>query len=301
MKNFSSHNAKSLLCIKNDFYRSYFERYCELQLQEDAGPNKRDITSHILETENIKHTANIYAKQNAIIAGCEEVKHLLKTHHIQVRFFCNDGEHIQKGQIVAELTGKIRTLHKLERLSVNLLQRMSGIATETAEIKKHVSKTTLICSTRKTYMGMIDKKAVVIGGGGTHRIGLWDAVLIKENHLRKRSIPECINLIYKSKSHFRFAEIEAKNTKEVHAILEAIENNRASKRKKIDWIIMLDNFSSTSIANMIKKIHQHDIQVELSGNITRHNIKKFAKYSPDIISCGSLTHSSTAIDFSWKL
>lgn len=271
-------------------------------LREDLGPSKTDITTKLIGDGDRKVKAIICCKQKGILAGCDELAHCLKKLKIAYRFHFKDGDTLKKGDHVIELKGKVKDILIVERFIMNLLQRMCGIATKTKEMISKMPKETLLCSTRKTYLGLIDKKAVVIGGGGTHRLGLWDIVLIKENHIKSSSIEDLIQKLYKMKSKIRFAEIEANNTKEVRNILNTIADSRNKYPKKnIPWIIMLDNFRRQDTKAMIELIHKHKCLVELSGNINEKNIKDIHHYKPNIVSSGSITHSVSIIDFSLKI
>lgn len=296
-----THLNPRALTPANSFYQKYLRDYAALQLTEDMGPIKRDITSLLLPKSTKKVQAQIIAKENGIFAGKDEVLWYCKKWKIQARCLVKDGAKIQKGKTVFELKGHLQTILTVERFIMNLIQRMSGIATKTNEVVKKLGKNTLLCSTRKTYLGLIDKKAVVIGGGGTHRLGLWDAILIKDNHIAASSIPELIKGVFCSRQKFRFAEIEASSVSEVHEILITIEHEKKHSKKRFPWVIMLDNFPKSALRKTIELVHEHKCLVELSGNISDRNIAHYKKYKADIISSGALTHSAAIIDFSLKI
>ena len=141
------------------------------------------MTSDALIKNSQKAEVIIVAKQDGIVAGLEEVTWLIKGYRLQVIGYRKDGDKIKRGNKILKLTGHIKTILKLERAILNLLQRMSGIATETARLTK-LCPNVLVCSTRKTPLGLLDKKAVIVGNGGTHRLGLYDWILIKDNHIK---------------------------------------------------------------------------------------------------------------------
>ena len=183
-----------------------------------------------------------------------------------------------------QIKGKIKDILKLERTILNILQRMSGIATTTNNIiNKNKKSQALIVPTRKTQWGLLDKRAVSLGGGGTHRLGLYDWILIKDNHIKISNFKFQIS---------NFFEIEVKNEKELKLALTT----------KPD-AIMLDNFSAKKIKQILKK-YQKKLQktiIEASGGINEKNISKYYNSNVDIISLGSLTHSVKSLDISLKI
>lgn len=297
-----THLNSRALSLQNHFYKQSLNHYLQSFLKEDLGPPKRDITAELLKTPSQKIKAEIIAKQKGIIAGINEIQHCLSQYEIQSTFFLKDGQSLKKGDIVGHIFGAADRVLKLERVVINILQRMSGIATTTQQIVQKLPASVLLCPTRKTYLGLLDKKAVLIGGGGTHRLGLWDSVLIKENHLRVQNYAALIKAVYQSRQPMTFAEIETTTVKEVSHILDCINITRHEfPKKNIKWTIMLDNFPISKIKTMIAQVHGASCLVEVSGNINATNIQQYAKMKPDIISSGALTHSASIIDFSLKV
>jgi nicotinate-nucleotide pyrophosphorylase (carboxylating) len=182
-----------------------------------------------------------------------------------------------------KLNGTIKNILKTERTALNILQRMSGIATETNKLVKKIKHKSLLCSTRKTQWGLLDKKAVMLGGGGTHRLGLHDFILVKDNHL---AATDKINWQKLSK---KFWEIEVDSTKQ--ALVFARYNPDA---------IMLDNFKPQTIKRTIKKLSPQII-FEASGGITESNLFEYAKTGVDVISMGSLTHSTKSLNINLQV
>ncbi|RLF36161.1 MAG: carboxylating nicotinate-nucleotide diphosphorylase [Thermoplasmata archaeon] len=263
-------------------------------LQEDLG-DEGDITSDSLFS-NEKTKAHIIAKEKCIIAGLEEVKTIFKKTGAETKTLVNDGDLIEEKTIVAEIKGPARSILKGERLALNFLGRMSGIATETRKIVekcKKVNPHVTIAATRKTTPGFrkYEKKAVTIGGGEPHRMGLFDAVMIKDNHLRLiGSVEKAIKKV-KEKIQDKTIEVEVENEED------------AFKAAKLNVdVIMIDNFKPEKAKNTAKKIREINpkILIEISGGITPDNILSYASFA-DRISLGYLTHSVKNIDFSLEI
>lgn len=263
-------------------------------LKEDLG-REGDITSESLFT-NEDAQAEIIAKEDCIVAGLEEMGIIFKRTGSETRPQTNDGDFVKRDTIVAKIKGPIRSILKGERLALNMMGRMSGIATETKKLVDICQKNNpnvTIAATRKTTPGFrkYEKKAVVIGGGEPHRFGLYDAVMIKDNHLKLiASVEEAIQRVNK-KIHNKIIEIEVENEKD--ALIAA----------KLDvGVIMLDNFGSDLGKNTAKKIRKTNpnILIEVSGGITQKNIEEYASFA-DRISLGCLTHSTKSKDFSLEI
>ena len=263
-------------------------------LKEDLG-QEGDITSESLFTSEVGQ-AKIFSKEDCIVAGLEEISIVFKKTGAETELKISDGDFVKKNTIVAEIKGPIISILKGERLALNILGRMSGIATQTKELvdlcKKINSKVT-VAATRKTTPGFrkFEKKAVFIGGGETHRFGLFDAVMIKDNHLKVIGSVENVIKKVKNKVQNKIIEIEVENEKD--ALIAA--------RMNVD-VIMLDNFDSEKAEKITKKIKQinPEVLIEVSGGITRNNIKEYANFA-DRISLGCLTHSSKNKDFSLEI
>jgi nicotinate-nucleotide pyrophosphorylase (carboxylating) len=212
----------------------------------------------------------------------------------------SDGMSISPNENIIEINGKAKDILKAERTALNLLMRMSGISTLTkqfVDIVHQIDQPIYIASTRKTVPGLrlLDKKAVVIGGGISHRIRLDDMVMIKDNHIVvDKSIRKIISSIREKIGSSKNIECEVKNEYEA---IEAIESGAN--------IIMLDNFSVLDAKKTILKINElglrHQVKIEISGGINLQNVIDYAKLKPDIISIGYLTHSAPSLDFSLKI
>jgi nicotinate-nucleotide pyrophosphorylase (carboxylating) len=269
-------------------------------LGEDIGTG--DVTSNCLIPQDLHSRAQIICKnkKSAIVCGLEEMSLVFDLCRCNTKTLVSDGSWVQKGTVVMTIEGKARSILKAERTALNLLMRMSGIASETRYIKDAIadlSDSVIIASTRKTAPGLrlFDKKAVTIGGGNSHRIRLDDMILIKDNHLAIiGSVTKSVEVAKKNAASSINIECEAKNSNEV---IEAISAGAD--------IVMLDNFSPEDAAKIIKEISRmgirEKIKLEISGGITMQNIRDYAKAEPDIISVGFLTHSPKAVDFSLEI
>jgi len=263
-------------------------------LFEDLG-RQGDITSDSLFTDE---TANaiIIAKEECVVAGLEELKNVFKKTGASTKLLVKDGDQVKEKTIVAEMKGSARSILKGERLALNILGRMSGIATETKKLLvlcRKINPNIQIAATRKTTPGFrrYEKKAVIIGGGEPHRYGLYDAVLIKDNHLKLiGSVEKAVKKV-KGKIKNKTIEIEVENEKD--AIIAA--------KLGID-VIMLDNFNPKSAKSTAKKIREinKNILIEISGGINPGNITKYASFT-NRISLGYITHSIKNRDFSLEI
>jgi nicotinate-nucleotide pyrophosphorylase (carboxylating) len=262
-------------------------------LQEDIG--RGDITSDSVIPAGLDARAVIICKtDNAVVSGLEEAGIVFDLCNCTAKALVRDGAKVRRGRHVMEIAGNARAILKAERTALNMLMRMSGIATETRTLAD-MARPVRIAATRKTAPGLryFDKKAVVAGGGLAHRMRLDDMVLIKDNHLALAGPPEeCIRLA-KASSGARI-ECEARSQNEAIAAI----------RTGAD-IVMLDNFTPAQAARTIKEITELGLRkkalIELSGGVNRNNIKKYARARPDYISMGYITHSPRAVDFSLEI
>ncbi|UCD12871.1 MAG: carboxylating nicotinate-nucleotide diphosphorylase [Thermoplasmatales archaeon] len=263
-------------------------------LKEDLG-KEGDITSESL-FKSEDGCAEIIAKDDCIVAGLEETRIVFERTGAEAELQANDGDFVKKNTTVFKVKGPVRSILKGERLALNILGRMSGIATETkklVDVCKKINPNVTIAATRKTTPGFrkYEKKAVVIGGGESHRFGLYDAVMIKDNHLKViGSVEEAIQSVNK-KIHNKIIEIEVENEKDA----------LTAARLNVD-VIMLDNFDSKKGKKIAKKIRQENsnTRIEVSGGITQKNIEEYASFA-DRISLGYLTHSIKNKDFSLEI
>src|SRR5918997_1473701 len=264
-------------------------------LQEDVGAG--DITSDSIIPADLEATAEIVCKsRSAIVCGLEEASMSFDMCGCKSQILVKDGSKVRKGMVVMNVSGYARAILKAERTVLNLLMRMSGIATETRHMGE-LAKGITILATRKTAPGLryFDKKAVVLGGGATHRMRLDDMVLIKDNHLALVSdLGKTIRLARKNVGSSVKVECEARTKEEALAVVAA----------KAD-IVMLDNFTPKEAQQTIKQIRRmglrKSVKIELSGGINDKNIRRYRRAKPDFISAGYITHSSKAVDFSLEI
>lgn len=288
-------------------YVNCLKRFTVESLKEDVG-GKGDITVNSVLTRNNKRKAKIVAKEMGVIAGIEEVVWFYSQYGVSVKQLKTDGSKIKKGDVILELKGKEFDLLKTERVGLNLLQRMSGIATLTNELMEKC-KPLLVAATRKTHWGNLDNKAVSLGGGGTHRLGLWESILIKENHLESLSkegdfdvIKESLDRAWVNRGKAVFIEIEVESLKDAIKAAEYFKLLMKKDKKITPCIIMLDNFSpklATKTMRLLKEKGLYNkILVEASGDITPKNISEYRDAGVDVVSMGYLTHSPRALDLS---
>ena len=259
-------------------------------LSEDVG--KGDITSNLLPKKKI--TARIISREKAIIAGTKYAKEIFKLKGCTVIILKKDGSKTNPNQTIMTISGNAGDILTCERTALNLLTRMSGIATQTNFLVQKIPKKTKLYATRKTAPGLryFDKEAVEIGGGKKHRLRLDEMVMIKDNHI---AIGESLlSLIQKAKKRYRKFEVEVENTED--AVLTAREGAT---------IIMLDNFSPSQIKKTIKVLKEKGfrkkVMLEASGGINSKNISKYGQTGVDIISVGSITNSVKGIDLSLEI
>lgn len=265
---------------------------------EDVG--FEDITTNALIPENKESRAKIIAKEKGIIAGINVVSTLFNEFDIKTNIFKNDGDEIKNKDVILEIEGKTRLILMLERTALNILMRMSGIATLTSNTLKdirNINDKVILACTRKTTPGLqiFEKSAVKMGGGDTHRFRLDDCVLIKDNHIAVVGNVE--ESIIKAKNNVSF-------TKKIEIEVENIDDAITAIKTGAD-IIMLDNMRPDEIKKVLSSLKALDLRnkalIEVSGGIKPENIVEYAKTGADIISTGYLIHSAKALDLSLKI
>jgi nicotinate-nucleotide pyrophosphorylase (carboxylating) len=260
---------------------------------EDIG--ECDVTSDTIFDQGEQGTLTFIAKEGGVFSGGDVIKtgFALLDEQIEVFLFVQDGEVFEEGQQLAKMTGDMASLLKGERVVLNLVQRMSGIATQAHKAAMILAGTkTRACDTRKTTPGlrMLEKYAVRSGGAFNHRYGLYDAVMIKDNHISfAGSITKAVQTVKSKLGHTTKVEVETESPQQV---LEAVEAGAD--------IIMFDNRSPEEIKQLIKLVPAHII-TEASGGIHLDNLASYRETGVDYISLGSLTHSVRALDISAKV
>ncbi len=268
------------------------KRLIQSALQEDIGTG--DVTTEATVPETATSTAVMLAKQDLVLAGIEVGRQVFHELDAGTQFdaFFKDGAGVKSGAEIARLAGNARALLKGERVALNLVQHLSGIATLTAAYVAKLSGTRAqILDTRKTLPGLreLEKYAVRMGGGRNHRMGLYDMVLIKDNHIKAAGgITKAVRSAKKTAKNFTI-EVETSNLDEVREALAAEAD-----------IIMLDNMSLEMMREAAALINRRAL-VEASGNVTLETIRGIAETGVDFISSGSLTHSAAAADISMKI
>lgn len=264
----------------------------KLSIQEDLGQG--DVTTDpIFTTEST--TAKLIVKEEGIIAGIEVFKQVFEVvdPSVEVNFNAKDGDNVKVGQVIATISGLTKSILHAERVGLNIMQRMSGVATLTSKyVAELANDKTKIYDTRKTtpMLRLFEKEAVVIGGGENHRYNLGDQVLIKDNHIAAAgSITKAVELTHNANPHLQI-EVECETLVQVQECLDT---------KLVD-IIMLDNMSNQDMSAAVKLIDGKSI-VEASGNMTIARISEVSKLGVDRISVGNLTHSYTSLDISLKM
>ena len=279
--------------MKDAVISKQIKKIIEAALVEDIGTG--DITTMAIVSRDKTGHAQVIAKDNFIIAGIDifQETFLLLDDKIKVKKLISDGKRAKKGNIIAEITGSLFYILQAERVALNLFQRMCGIATLTAKFVEagHGSKAKIL-DTRKTMPGsrILDKMAVSIGGGFNHRMGLYDGVLIKDNHIATAgSITAAVEMQRRRLPHTLKIEVETKNMSEVK---EALKCN-------VD-IIMLDNMTTGEMKKAVALVAGRAL-IEASGNVSLQNVAEIAATGVDLISVGELTHSVRAADISLKI
>ena len=289
------------LSIKNKDYREFVNSLIRILLKQDI--NKGDATTNsLIKSKNI--SAVVVAKEDGILAGLEEFSLINKD--LKLKFFKKDGGKIKEGEILLEINGDSGKILERERVLLNLLQRMSGISTLVSKLNKELKNKIKLAATRKTLWGLLDKKAVSIGGGLTHRLNLNDRIIIKENHLKilGNNIGNVINSVkFKSK----YIEIEVEDKKQAFTAAKAITKIMENKKLRNNQIfaMMFDKIPPEEIKSIINKFKNERIYdkilFEASGNINENNLTNYIDCGVDIISMGSMTNSAKILNMSLEI
>ena len=262
-----------------------------LALQEDI--TGEDVTTAAIIRKNTRSRVQLICKEDGILAGLPVFKRTFELlGETEFETFFNEGDHIKKGDLIATVTGDARILLPGERVALNYLQRMSGIATLTHSLVSELKgSATKLLDTRKTTPGMrvFEKYAVKVGGGYNHRFNLSDGILIKDNHIGAAGgVKEAIRLAKDYAPFVRKIEVEVENLEMLEEALEAGAD-----------IIMLDNMSNEMMKEAVSLVNGR-AETECSGNVTKARLKEIAEIGVDYVSCGALTHSAPILDFSLK-
>ncbi len=304
--------------MKNDIINKFFQKKEQLTLANDRYQKLvHDLIVWLLESDQVTHDATtkalfskeqiakarIITRQQITVAGLEEIIYLIQTFTtLQYTSLCKDGDRVEAGQLLIEIQGNIKEILAFERIILNILQRLSGIATETNNIISQIKQLTInhqpfIAATRKTIWGLLDKKAVAMGGGLTHRLDLSDGILVKDNHLMLISASDALQTLLKQVEN-TLIEIEVEDEQTLKQLVTLFTQTTTDNV----LAILLDNFSPEKAKNVLSQLSpQPNIIFEASGGITDENIIEWAGTGVDIISLGALTHSSKAADLSLEI
>ena len=268
------------------------DQLIRMALQEDI--TSEDVSTNAVMPTATKGTVDLIAKEDGVVAGLEIYARVFKIldEKTEIELHCKDGDEVKKGELMATITGDIRVLLSGERVALNYLQRMSGIATYTRQVAKLLegSNVTLL-DTRKTTPNcrVFEKYAVRVGGGHNHRYNLSDGVLLKDNHIGAAgSVAKAVKMAKAYAPFVRKIEIEVETLDQVKEAVEAGAD-----------IIMLDNMTPEVMKQAVELIDGR-AQTECSGNITKENIQKIREIGVDFVSSGALTHSAPILDISMK-
>lgn len=261
-------------------------------LKEDI--SSEDVSTNAVMREAVPGQVDLICKQDGVVAGLEVFLRVFRLldQGVEAEFYCKDGDEVSYGQLMGRLRGDIRSLLSGERVALNYLQRMSGIATYTRSVAKLLAGTkTKLLDTRKTTpnMRIFEKYAVRVGGGYNHRYNLSDGVLLKDNHIGAAgSVKRAVEMAREYAPFVRRIEVEAENLDMVQEALDAGAD-----------IIMLDNMSAEEMKKAVELIGGR-AETECSGNVTKENIALLTEIGVDYISSGALTHSAPILDISMK-
>lgn len=296
------------LTLENPLYLRAVRTLIDELLREDTEP--ADLTVEAMEIGSRPCTVEIRAKEAGVAAGVAEATWIYARSRQTATPIISDGGDVAADDMILRVAGEARSLLTLERTVVNLMQRMSGIATATKKLvaaARQASSTAHVVGTRKTAWGLLDKRAIHCGGGGTHRLNLADAILVKTNHLRLASnkiLNATLRQAWERRKSAAFFEVEVTSVEEALEVAHVLGELQALSNA-CPCILMLDNFSATDAGRAVQSLRDaglHDVVlVEASGKVSDESVAAFAAAGVDAISIGALTHSVRALDLSAKI
>jgi nicotinate-nucleotide pyrophosphorylase (carboxylating) len=300
------------LTLENLAYSRAVRTFIDVLVKGDILPE--DLTARVLGMKDRPAVAAIVAREGGVAAGLAEFALLLRSHGVTVRFEKQDGATIVPGDTLLYADGDESKLLALERVGLNLLQRMSGIATAARCMQERAgrkSSRTRVVGTRKTPWGLLDKRALHLGNGGTHRLGLGDAILIKNNHLallarrEEDAAPVAIEKAWKCREDAAFIEIEVRGEAAARAAAESFRRLRADAAQEYPCLLMLDNMPVGQAGTILEMLQRENLWdgtlIEASGGITETNLEAYAALGVDAISVGALTHSAKSLDICQRI
>lgn len=296
------------LTLENPLYLRAVRTLIDELLREDTEP--ADLTVEAMEIGARPCIVEIRAKAAGVVAGVAEAAWIYERARQKATAIIDDGGAVSAGDVILRITGDARSLLTLERTAVNLMQRMSGIATAAKKLvaaAQQASSTAHVVGTRKTAWGLLDKRAIHCGGGGTHRLNLGDAILVKTNHLRLASnkiSDATLRRAWERRKSAAFFEVEVTSVEEALEAARVLGELQALS-DACPCILMLDNFSATDAGRAVQSLRDaglHDaVLVEASGKVSDESVASYAAAGVDAISIGALTHSVRALDLSAKI
>jgi len=300
------------LTLENADYLATVRTLTDMLLRTDLTPG--DLTVDALRLEVEPASAIILAREPGVAAGLVELAWMLGAHGVKATAKKNDGDAFESGETLLELAGSRTRLLSLERVGLNLAQRMCGIASAARNLRDRVrgrNSATRVVATRKTPWGLLDKRAVHLGGCGTHRIGLGDAILIKNNHLaliashEEEAAPLAIERVWDSRARSAFIEVEVRGEAAALAAAKTFRRLLAEAPEEYPCLLLLDNMTPEEISRVLDTLRRENlwdsVLIEASGGIAEANIEGYADCGVDAISIGALTHSARALDLSQRI
>jgi nicotinate-nucleotide pyrophosphorylase (carboxylating) len=300
------------LTIENPDYRHAVHAILGELLSADLTPC--DLTAKALEMEDRQACAAVMARDPGVAAGLQEIASLLRASGVTVVLEKKDGDAIRSGETLLHMRGEESKLLSFERVGLNLLQRMSGIATDSRRLQKTLTGhgfATRIVGTRKTPWGLLDKRALHLGNGGTHRLGLGDAIVIKNNHLallasrEEEAAPIAIEKAWKLRAESAFIEVEVRREAAARAAAQIFRRLQEDAGEPYPCLLMLDNMTPEETRAIVGMLRREDLWdrtlIEASGRISEANVEAYAACGVDAISIGALTHSARVLDLSQRI
>jgi nicotinate-nucleotide pyrophosphorylase (carboxylating) len=295
------------LTLENSEYARTLSTIMEAFLRVDLVP--ADLTVEALGIGRAPAHAAVIARESGVAAGLEELAYLLRSFHVEVSLEKKDGALVEPGNVLLRAAGERAALLSLERAGLNLVQRMSGVATATHALVQRVRTSgtgVRIVATRKTPWSLLDKRAVHLGGGGTHRLGLGDAIVIKNNHLALVAGREdeaarlALQRVWEQRARAAFIEVEVRSEAGALAAAQTFVRLQETAGQPYPCLVMLDNATAREAGRIIAALKREQlwdsVLIEASGGISEDNVADYVVSGADAISVGALTHSARALD-----
>jgi len=295
------------LTIENPNYRDAVGALTEVLLRVDLAPC--DLTVKSLGIHDKHTSACILTRDGGVVAGLAEMAFLMEAHGLAVEFDMNDGDIMRPGDVLLRVMGRETELLCIERVALNVIQRMSGIATAIRCLQERARRcysATRVVGTRKTPWGLLDKRALHLGNGGTHRLGLGDGIVIKNNHLallaarEEEAVPLAIEKTWRFRKDSAFIEVEVQGEDAARAAAQTFRRLQEERGEEYPCLLMLDNMKPDRISAILAMLRRESLWdyalVEASGGISESNFEDYVVCGVDAISVGALTHSARALD-----